>query len=112
MITPINGHVLIEPVKHQTYLPTEKGIYEEVGTVIGCSDELKSHTKILFGKDLGDGPSFYDTEAKIEIGDRVYFDAWLAGKYPTGKDDEFFWLVDFKDIKAVERAEPDTDNGV
>ena len=83
MITPINGHVLIEPLVHQTYLPTEKGTFEEVGTVIETAEGI-----------IG-----------IEKGTKVFFDSWLSSKYPTGKDDEFFYLVPFKDIRAIEKKD-------
>ena len=87
MIEPINGNVLITPLKHSTYLPTEKGTYEEVGIVTGVpkiSKELEPY--------MG-----------LEIGTKVFFDGWTASKYPTGENDEYFWLVPFADIKAVEK---------
>jgi hypothetical protein len=86
MINPINGHVLIEPLKHQTYLPTEKGTYEEVGIVL-----KRPWYKF-----------WYPNE-----GDKVYYDSWLATKHPIGEDDSYFWLVPFKDIHAVEKKEKD-----
>jgi hypothetical protein len=36
-------------------------------------------------------------------GDEVFFDSWLSSKYPTGKGDEYFYLVPFKDIRATRR---------
>lgn len=87
MITPVNGHFIIKPFEHKTFLPTEKGTYEEVGTIV----------------DMGDFVSVLE----ISRGDKVYFDSWLASKYPTGKEDEFFWLVKWSDIRAFECYVPD-----
>jgi co-chaperonin GroES (HSP10) len=103
MIQPINEHVLIEPVKYKTYLPTEKGMYEEVGIVIdGDLVCMKREKPVMAGYGL-DASCDIVSAGILEKGDKVYFDAWLASKYPTGKDDEFFWLVKFADIKAVEK---------
>ena len=76
----MNGHLLIEPVKQDTFITNQSDTYEEIGIVI----------------DNG--------SATVEIGDRVYFDAWLAAKYPKG-DDGFYWLVKWEDIRAVEVKE-------
>ena len=82
MIDPINSHVLIEPLKHQTYLPSEKGTFEEVGIVL-----KRPWYKFWYPK----------------AGNRVWFDSWLASKHPTGEGDNFFWLVKYADIKATQR---------
>lgn len=78
MIKPVNNHILIEPLKHDSFIPIDKGTYEEIGIVIEGNEQVLK-------------------------GDKVYFDGWLAAKYPTGKDDEFFWLVNWNDVKAVEK---------
>lgn len=83
MIQPINGYILIEPLEHKTFLQGDKSVYEEVGIVRGIASNPFS----------------------IQPSDKVWFDAWLAAKYPTGKDDEFFWLVRMDDIRAVEKNE-------
>ena len=41
----------------------------------------------------------------IHVGDMVYFDSWLASKYPTGEGDKTFWLVNYEDIRAVQKAD-------
>ncbi len=82
-ITPVNGHILIKPLEHKSLLPTEKGQYDEIGEVVGFATEL--------------------TISPLEIGDRVFYDGWLAAKYPTGESDEFFWLVPFKDVRAIQK---------
>ncbi len=76
MIKPINNHLLIEPVKHETFIASSKDLYEEIGIVIdGGTSELK-------------------------VGTKVYFDSWLASKFPNGED--YFWLIKYDDIRAVE----------
>lgn len=63
-------------------MSTSKEIYEEVGLVIASDDSL---------------------HVPISIGDKVYFDAWLAAKFPKNEKEDF-WLVRFEDIRAVEKA--------
>lgn len=83
MIQPVNNHILIEPLSFESFIAEDKKQYQEVGIVRGYSTNLK----------------------EINIGDRVYFDSWLASKYPNpegkkGKD--FYWIVSWEDIKAIE----------
>ncbi len=60
-------------------MATQKTTYEEVGLVIDAA------------------------EAKALIGTHVYFDSWLAKKFPvTGKPGEFVWFVKFEDCVAYE----------
>lgn len=91
MLKPVNNHILIEPLKHESFIASQKGTYEEVGTVI----EIPLFFKDSFGDPYIDSP--------VEIGDKVYFDSWLASKFPKN-DKEFFWLVSWSDIKAIEHA--------
>lgn len=81
MITPVNGHLLIEPLKQEQFIASERGLYEEIGTVV--SKEEENH--------------------HVNVGDKVYFDAWLAVKYPKS-DDEFYWLVKWEHVRAIEHA--------
>jgi hypothetical protein len=87
MIIPINGHIIIEPLKYDSFIPLDKGVYEEIGLV----KAVPAHTE--------DG--LFDNL----VGKKVYFDSWLASKYPTGKGDEYFWLVKMEDVRAIEYEE-------
>ncbi len=91
MIKPVNGHLLIEPVVHDSFIATQKETYEEIGIVVDMS------------------PSGLEEMDKYEapnIGDKVYFDSWLAAKYPKeGSTDEYFWLVKWEDVRAIEHNE-------
>lgn len=82
---PVNGHLLIEPIKRKSFFGDEK--YQEVGVVKAQSDEVP-----------------YDLTDCL-----VFFDSWLAGKFPKpdGADEEFYWLVRWADIKAIQGNVPD-----
>lgn len=85
MIQPVNGHLLIEPVIHEGFMATQKETYEEIGIVRGVAIEF---------------PEAFT----VKVGDKVYFDSWLAARYPKegGKADEFYWLVKWEDVRAIE----------
>lgn len=85
MITPINGHILIEPLSQNGFMQSQKETFEEIGTVV---------------EDYSVGNT--DSAPILYKGDKVYFDAWLASKYPSGKQGEFYWLVKYEDVRAVE----------
>lgn len=81
-IKPINGHVLIEPVKHESFISSSKETYQEIGIVVSL-------------------PSVTGLEYKE--GDKVLFDAWLGKKYPKeGSNTEYYWLVRYSDIVAYD----------
>lgn len=85
MIKPINGHLLIEPLEHKTFFGSDEK-YQEIGTVLEITDGYE--------------------EAGVKKGDRVYFDSWLAAKYPkenSKNDDDYLWLVKFEDVRAIEK---------
>lgn len=85
MIRPVNGHLIIEPIQHKTFFGSEEK-YEEIGIVVSN----KPWYKILWPNKK----------------DKVYFDSWLAAKYPkenSKNDDDYLWLVKFEDIRAIEK---------
>ena len=88
MIKPINSNILIDPLVHSTFLPSEKGTFEEIGIVLDGGD------------------------SQLEKGTKVYFDGWTASKFPTGEGDNYFWLVPFKDIRAIEHGNTIPELGV
>lgn len=90
MIIPVNGHLIVKPKANKTFLPTEKGTFQEIGEVVLVAN-LVSEVNTF-----GEMP---------EIGDEVYFDSWLSAKYPTGEGDEEFYLVPWKDVRAIKRKE-------
>lgn len=88
---PVNGHLLIEPLEHETFMAKDKDEYEEIGIVVDfASDLVHTFDGIL--------------TRPVSVGDKVYFDSWLVAKYPKpgGTDKESLWLVPWKDVRAVE----------
>jgi len=87
-ITPVNTHILIEPVKHEQFMALQSETYNEIGVVVKIPSDMPSYL--------------------VTTGDKVYFDSWLAAKYPKegGEPDEFCWLVKWEDVRAVEYAQP------
>lgn len=84
MLRPINNHLLIEPVKHESFLASsDKDVYDEIGIV------LESYSP------------------QVKVGDKVYFDSWMAAKFPTGEGDKYYWLVKLEDIRAIESNDED-----
>lgn len=99
MITPVNGHLLIEPVKHETFIASERGTFEEIGVVIDFDKGL-----IEPGYSFNDPADNILPKAPVEVGDRVFFDSWMCAKYPKN-DEEFYWLVPWSEVRAVQHAE-------
>lgn len=94
---PINGHILIEPLKEKSFF--SPGTYQEIGIVLEIPQKLHSSYA---------GVSKYRNEFPLEKGDKVFFDSWLAAKYPKPNaegDDDFYWLVKFDDIRAIEHGD-------
>ena len=85
MLKPVNNHILIEPVVHETFIVTNANgtpTYQEIGVI----------------RDLAEPLPF-----PLQIGQKVYFDSWLAKKYPReGREGEYLWLVDYKHVVAVD----------
>lgn len=91
-MTPLNNHLMIQPLETDSFMATQKTTYEEVGIVLidnshsfrGLDDKLIQDREDLTGK-------------------LVYFDSWLAKKFPVkGKPNEFVWFVKDEDIVAYE----------
>ncbi len=83
---PINGHLLIEPEVKDDFIASGDTTYNEIGKVITLP--------IGFKQPFGLG---------LQEGDRVYFDSWMASKFPDGKG-SFYWLVPFDNIKGYEKS--------
>lgn len=100
MIQPVNNHLLIEPVKQSTIIPIDGNNYQEIGIVIDADVSLMMQTQTT---SYSSQPIIVN--GKINKGDKVYFDAWLAAKYPKEGTDEFYWLVKWEDVRAIEHVE-------
>jgi co-chaperonin GroES (HSP10) len=95
MIQPINNHLIVEPVEHESFIASANGTFDEIGVVKALPPELD-------GFEYGSSTT-QDLPKRVDVGDKVYFDSWLAAKYPTGEGDKTFWLVNYEDIRAVQK---------
>lgn len=91
MIQPVNGHLIIEPLVHESFITSSKETYDEVGIVLAVAKNLQW----VEGGEV--------TFSPVEVGQKVFFDSWLAAKYPSG--DSYFWLVKWEDVRAIENEE-------
>lgn len=88
-ISPVNNHILIEPIKHEEFIATQRETYEEIGVVISVSKGINW---------IGDP----QVAPLVSVGDKVYFDAWLAAKFPSDDPEKPYWLVKWEDVRAIE----------
>lgn len=103
MMKPINGHVLIQPlVMKRGIALTSKEIFEEVGIVVDFDANLTEPQTILSNMGSTQTPMEVNVSF-LQKGYKVYFDAWMAARYPNpDKPEEYFWLVKYEDIRAVD----------
>lgn len=87
---PLNNYVQIEPQVKEDFISSSTESYNEIGKVIALPNQVAIDGKRYFSEDLS-----------LKVGDRVYFDSWMASKYPDGRGG-FYWLVPFDNIKAYE----------
>ncbi len=81
---PLNSHLMIQPLETDSFMATQKTTYEEVGVVLEV-------------------PNDFPPEHELKVGSHVYFDSWLAKKFPVkGKTGEFIWFVKYEDVVAYE----------
>lgn len=95
MILPINGHILIEPIKHDSFTVSQQESYQEIGIVVRVDEYLEDVVE-----NVGLIP---------EEGDKVYFDSWLAAKFPSGDPENPYWMVKYEDIRAIESKSEDAE---
>jgi co-chaperonin GroES (HSP10) len=100
MIKPVNGHLLIEPLPQESFIASGRETYQEIGVVIDYDEMIdpEEYGHVWTGTALEKPPKL------INKGDKVYFDSWLAAKFPKDKESHY-WLVKWEDVRAVEYAE-------
>lgn len=74
---PLNNYVQIEPEKHEGFVVPLDSTYDEIGIVLKVAEGV----------------------TQVKPGDRVYFDSWMAAKFPAGEG-EHYWLVPYDNIKG------------
>ena len=70
---------MIQPLETDSFMATQKTTYEEIGLVL-------------------EAPEFADEL----VGKHVYFDSWLAKKFPGKNPDTYIWFVKYEDLVAYE----------
>lgn len=94
-IQPVNNHLLIKPVAHETFIASQSETYEEIGEVLAMDENIND---VFSGTAINLG-------AMVRVGDKVYFDAWLAAKFPGEKEGEHYWLIKWEHVRAIENVE-------
>lgn len=84
MLKPVNKHLLIEPIKHEAFIASQHETFQEIGKVLDIAADIYPDTP-------------------IEVGDHVYFDSWLAARFPGPTDDSFYWLVKYEDVRGYDK---------
>lgn len=100
-IQPVNGHLLIEPVIQDSFISSSSDKYQEIGVVIGYDRAINGG----LGDETSTSTPTQLNSLRIRKGDKVYFDSWLAAKFPKVGTKDFYWLVKWEDVRAVEHAE-------
>lgn len=97
MIKPVNNHLLIEPLPQESFIASDRTTYQEIGVVIDAADTL-------LGPTMTTSTGIHRDFGMVKKGDKVYFDSWLAAKFPKNET-EYYWLVKWEDVRAVQHAE-------
>jgi len=80
MIIPVNGYLLISPLKHESFVQSEHDTYDEIGEVIAVAEGIEF----------------------VKVGQLVYFDSYMAKKYSNPDDkNDFIWLVHRDEVCGV-----------
>lgn len=78
----LNNYLKIEPIKYDSFVSPEKSTYEMVGIVVNK-----------------------DEKVQVPIGVRVWFDSFMAKKYPVpGKENEYEYFVSVDEVVKYEDA--------
>ena len=79
----INKYLRIEPVAQQGFISTSKDTYEEIGTVVAKDDSID-----------------------IPVGAKVFFDGYMAKKYPIeGEVGKWQWYIHYDEVIKYEIQE-------
>lgn len=81
METLLNKYLKVEPVDHEEFVVAMNGTYEEIGVVVAKDESITD----------------------IPLGAKVYFDSYIAKKYPIlGEVNKFQWFVPYSEIVKYE----------
>jgi hypothetical protein len=71
----LNNHVLVEPLPHNDFVEGSDKL-EPMGTVLTIAEGI----------------------TEVSVGDTVYFEEFLAKKFPTDEPDKFLWFIPVNEI--------------
>lgn len=73
----LNRYLKVEPITHEGFMASQRETYEEIGVVVAKDDSITD----------------------IPLGALVFFDSYMAKKYPVKGDDmKFQWFVHYSEI--------------
>lgn len=82
MITPLHGHLVVEPIIHDSFISSQKETFDEIGIVISMANDVFKCSC-------------------VEVGQKVFFDSFMCSKYPNpDKPDSFVWFVPHTECKG------------
>ncbi len=77
----LNKYLRIEPVEHSSFIASQKDSYEEIGKVVAKDENI----------------------TEIPIGAMVFFDSFMAKKYPIqGDEGKFQWFIHVDEVIKYE----------
>lgn len=79
----LNKYLKIEPLTHDSFIASQRDSFEEIGVVLSKDESI----------------------VDIPIGAKVYFDSFMAKKYPIVGTDKFQWFVHYDEIVKYEYDE-------
>jgi hypothetical protein len=76
----LNKYLKIDPVKFDSFISSDKESYEAVGVVLAAADGVD-----------------------VPIGAKVWFDSFMAKKYPVvGQDGKYEWFIHIDEVVKIE----------
>ena len=73
----LNNYIQIEPIQHESFMASQRETFEEIGVVVAVDENIRD----------------------IPVGSKVYFDSYMAKKYPVpGENDKFHWFVHYLEV--------------
>lgn len=77
---PVNGHILISPIKHDAFVSSTNETYDEIGIVQAIADGVEG----------------------VPLGAKVYFDSFMVKRYPPlEKDAPDIWLLHKDEVVGI-----------
>lgn len=78
----LNRYLKIEPIEQKGFVSSNKTTYEEIGKVVAKDDSITD----------------------IPLNSTVFFDSFMAKKYPIQGTDKFEWFIHYEEIVKYETA--------